>query len=154
MAINREYLGRVYELPEPYEVTRVKIREFADAIGDANPLYHDRASAEKAGHPDVVAPPTFPVVLGMKGSEQAITDPDLGLDFSMVVHGDQRFRYSRPLRAGDVVVCRTTIADIRALGRNEMMTLDSEIATVDGEHVVTASMALVVRGGAGSAEQK
>ncbi|HLU99365.1 MAG TPA: MaoC family dehydratase N-terminal domain-containing protein [Thermobifida alba] len=146
MAINRDYLGRVYELPEPYEVTRVKIREFADAISDPNPLYRDPARAKEAGYADVIAPPTFPIILGMEGAGQAIADPELGLDFSRVVHGDQRFRYSRPLQAGDLVTCRTTITDIKALGGNELLTLDSEIATTAGEHVVTSVNMLVVRG--------
>ncbi|MFC3994621.1 MaoC family dehydratase N-terminal domain-containing protein [Nocardiopsis sediminis] len=152
MAINRDYLGRVYETPQPYEVTRGKIREFAAAIQDPSPLYTDTAAAKAAGHTDVVAPPTFPIIMAMDGAGQAIVDPDLRLDFSMVVHGDQSFRYSRPLRAGDVVTTVTTIADIKALGGNEMMTLESEISTVEGEHVVTSVMMFVVRGGA--AEQQ
>src|SRR5690606_16305158 len=146
MAINRDYLGRAYELPEPYEVTRVKIREFADAISDPNPLYRDPAHAKEAGYTDVIAPPTFPIILSMEGAGQAIADPELALDFSRVVHGDQRFRYSRPLQAGDLVTCRTTITDIKALGGNELLTLDSEIATTAGEHVVTSVNMLVVRG--------
>ncbi|TDQ51501.1 MaoC family dehydratase N-terminal domain-containing protein [Actinorugispora endophytica] len=154
MAINRDYLGRVYEAPEPYEVTRGKIREFADAISDPNPVYRDRDSAKAAGYTDVVAPPTFPIILDMEGVGQAVADPGLRLDFSMVVHGAQDFRYSRPLQAGDVVTCRTTVSDIKALGRTEMITLESEIATVDGEHVVTAVNMLVVRAGAEPAEKK
>ena len=70
MAINRDYLGRAYELPEPYEVTRVKIREFADAISDPNPLYRDPAHAKEAGYTDVIAPPTFPIILSMEGAGQ------------------------------------------------------------------------------------
>ena len=144
MAINRDYLGRAYELPEPYEVTRVKIREFADAISDPNPLYRDPAHAKEAGYTDVIAPPTFPIILSMEGAGQAIADPELALD------GDQRFRYSRPLQAGDVVTCRTTITDIKSLAGNEMLTLESEIATTAGEHVVTSVTMLVVRGDAPS----
>ncbi|MFC7329344.1 MaoC family dehydratase N-terminal domain-containing protein [Marinactinospora rubrisoli] len=147
MPINRDYLGRVYPSPEPYEVTRGKIREFADAIGDPNPVYRDVAAAKAVGHTDVVAPPTFPVIMNMAGMADAADDPELGLDYSMVVHGDQSFRYSRPLRAGDVVHTSTRIAGIKALAGNEMLTLESEISTVEGEHVVTAVMMLVVRGG-------
>lgn len=150
MAINRACLGRSYRSPRPYEVTRVKIREFAAAIGDTNPLYHDTASTEKAGSPDLLAPPTFPIVLGMEGAGHAVVDPELQLDFSMVVHGGQHFRYSRPMRAGDVVDTVTTIADIKTLGSTEMLTLESEIRTVEGEHVVTATSMLVVRGSAGT----
>src|SRR5690606_29498384 len=117
MAINRELLGREYPSPEPYEVTRGKIREFAEAIGDANPVYTDPEAARKAGHPDVVAPPTFPIILSMAGAGQAVLDPELGLDFSMVVHGEQRFRYSRPVRAGDAVRSGTRMSgSTRAAG--------------------------------------
>ncbi|GAA3764082.1 acyl dehydratase [Spinactinospora alkalitolerans] len=153
MAINHDLLGRVYESPEPYEVTRGKIREFADAIRDPNPVYRDTAAAKAAGYTDVIAPPTFPVIVGTEGMHQAVVDPELRLDFSMVVHGDQSFRYSRPLQAGDVVTAVTRISQIRALGRSEMLTLESDVSTVEGEHVVTAVNMLVVRGGAEKAEK-
>lgn len=152
MAINRDCLGRTYESKRPYEVTRVKISEFATAIGDPDPRYTDPDRAKKDGHPDVVAPPTFPIVLGMEGAGRAAIDPDLGLDFSMVVHGSQRFVYSRPMRAGDVVTTTTRITDIKSLGRTEMITLESDIATVDGEHVVTSVNMLVVRSAGPDAE--
>ncbi|MCY9787488.1 MaoC family dehydratase N-terminal domain-containing protein [Nocardiopsis sp. EMB25] len=146
MAINAEYIGREYPAPEPYEVTRGKIREFAEAINDPNPVYVDRAAAEAAGYPDVIAPPTFPVILGMAGSAYAVADPELGVDFSRVVHGDQSFHYSRPLRAGDVLTAVTRITDVKTLGGNGMLTLETVATAADGEHVVTAGMMLVVRG--------
>ncbi|RKS07488.1 acyl dehydratase [Nocardiopsis sp. Huas11] len=146
MAINPDYLGREYPAPEVYEVTRGKIREFAEAINDPDPVYVDRTAAKAAGHPDVVAPPTFPVILGMAGSAQAIADPELGVDFSRVVHGDQSFHYTRPLYAGDVLSSLTRITGIKALGGNELLTLETVATADDGEHVVTTSMMLVVRG--------
>ncbi|MEU3017229.1 MULTISPECIES: MaoC family dehydratase N-terminal domain-containing protein [unclassified Nocardiopsis] len=146
MAINPDYLGREYPAPEAYEVTRGKIREFAEAINDLNPVYLDRASAKALGYADVIAPPTFPVILGMAGSALALSDPDLGVDFSRVVHGDQSFRYSRPLQAGDVLSTVTRITDIKALGGNELITMETVAEAADGEHVVTAGMMLVVRG--------
>lgn len=154
MAINRAFLGREYPAPEPYEVTRGKIREFAEAVGDPNPLYSDPATARDEGHPDVVAPPTFPIVLGMAGAGRAVTDPELGLDFSMVVHGEQRFRYTRPVRAGDVLDAVTRITDVRSLAGNELITLESEITDPEGAHVVTAVNMLVVRGAADGSEAK
>ncbi|GAA1759531.1 MaoC family dehydratase N-terminal domain-containing protein [Streptomonospora arabica] len=148
MGINREYLGREYRSPQPYEVTRGKIREFADAIGDPNPVYSDTATAHAAGYGDVIAPPTFPVIMGMEGMSQAVVDPELRLDFSRVVHGDQSFDYNRPLQAGDVVETVTRITKISSLGGNELLTLESEMRTVEGEHVLTAVNMLVVRGAA------
>ncbi len=148
MAINPDYLGKTFPPTEPYEVSRVKLREFADAIGDANPVYRNRSAAEQAGFPDVIAPPTFPIVISMAGSAQALADPGLNLNYAMVVHGEQRFVYSRPLRAGDVVTAQVTISDIKSIGRNAMMTTTTEIRTVDGEHVCTAYSTIVERGGA------
>jgi acyl dehydratase len=146
MAINRDYVGRVFPASEPYEVSRVKIAEFADAIGDPNPVYRDSAAAKAAGHPDVIAPPTFAIVVSMAASGTAMADPDLGLNYAMVVHGEQRFSYVRPLAAGDVVTAQPTITEIRDAGRNVMLTTSTEIRTVTGELVCTALSTLVERG--------
>lgn len=148
MALNRDYLGKTFPPGAPYEVSRVKLAEFADAIGDPNPVYRDRAAAIAAGFPDVIAPPTFPIVISMTGSSRALSDPGLQLNYAMVVHGEQRFEYSRPLVAGDVVTAQVTIADIREVGRNSMLTTTTEIRTISGEHVCTAHSTLVERGGA------
>jgi len=148
MAINRDYLGRTFPAADPYEVSRVKIADFADAIGDPNPVFRDRAAAQAAGHADVIAPPTFAIVISMAGSAKAVADPGLGVNYAMVVHGEQRFEYSRQLTAGDTVTAQATITDIRDAGRNVMMTTKTEIVTVDGEHVCTALSTLVERGGA------
>jgi acyl dehydratase len=148
MAINRDYLGRTYPPTEPYEVSRVKLAEFADAIGDQNPVHHDREAARAAGYRDVVAPPTFPIVVSMTGSARAVMDPGLGINYAMVVHGEQRFEYNRPIYAGDTVTCQSTISDIREAGRNVLLTTRTEIKTVDGEHVCTAYSTIVERGGA------
>jgi acyl dehydratase len=148
MAINPDYLGRTYPASAPYEVSRVKIAEFADAIGDPNPLYRDRDAARAAGYPDVIAPPTFPIVISMAATGQAVLDPGLGVNYAMVVHGEQRFSYSRQLTAGDVVTAEVTISDIRAAGRNMLLTTQTEIRTVEGEHVCTAHSTLAERGGA------
>jgi acyl dehydratase len=148
VAINREYVGRVYPAAEPYEVSRVKIAEFADAIGDPSPVYRDAVAARAAGHADVIAPPTFAIVISMASSSVAIADPGLGLNYALVVHGEQRFEYARPLRAGDVVTAQVTISDIRAVGSLSMLTTRTEIKTVDGEHVCTALSTLVERGDA------
>jgi|SRR5215469_5739926 len=146
MAINRAFVGRVFPPSDPYEVSRVKIAEFAAAIGDPNPLYRDRAAAQAAGHADVIAPPTFPIVITMAGSGAALADPDLGLNYAMVVHGEQRFSYARPLTAGDVVTAQVTITDIRDAGRNVMLTTSTDLRTVDGELVCTAASTIVERG--------
>jgi acyl dehydratase len=146
VAINRDYVGRVFGVSEPYEVSRVKIAEFADAIGDASPVYRDKAAAQAAGYSEVIAPPTFAIVISMAGSGAALGDPGLGLNYAMVVHGEQRFSYSRPIMAGDVVTAQVTLTDIRDAGRNVMLTTSTEIKTVAGEHVCTAVSTIVERG--------
>ena len=93
-------IGRTYPKTAPYEVGREKIREFAEAIGDSNPAYLDPAAAQKLGHPDVIAPPTFPIVFTMVSTRPAVFDPEIGMDYARVVHGEQRFVYTRPVRAG------------------------------------------------------
>jgi acyl dehydratase len=144
MALNRDFIGRAFPSAEPYEITRVKIKEFADAIGDLNPVYRDQDAAKAAGHPDVLAPPTFPIVLALGGD--SLDDPELGLNWAMVVHGEQRFEYRRPLRAGDVVTTESTIAGMRSIGRNERLEIQTVITTVEGEHVCTAHNVLIERG--------
>jgi acyl dehydratase len=147
MAINRDYLGRTFPPAAPYEVSRVKIAEFADAIGDPNPLYRDRAAAQAAGYADVIAPLTFAIVISMAGAASAVADPGLGLNYAMVVHGEQRFEYTRQLMAGDVITAQATISDIKDAGRNVLMTTQTEIRAADGELVCTAHSTLVERGG-------
>jgi acyl dehydratase len=149
MAINHDYVGRTFPPAEPYEVSRVKIAEFANAIGDPNPVYRDRAAAQAAGHSDVIAPPTFAIVISMASSGRAVMDPGLGLNYAMVVHGEQRFEYSRPIQAGDLLTAQVTISDIKAAGSNVLLTTQTTINTVAGEHVCTAHSTLVERGGAG-----
>jgi acyl dehydratase len=148
VGINKDYVGRTFPATAPYEVSRVKVAEFADAIGDPNPVFHDLAAAQAAGYPDVIAPPTFAVVVAMASSRTAVGDPGLGLNYAMVVHGEQRFDYSRPLHAGDVVTAQSTISAIREVGSITMLTTETQIRTVDGEHVCTGFSTLVERGAA------
>jgi acyl dehydratase len=149
LAINPDFIGKTFPPSAPYEISRVKLAEFADAIGDPNLLYRDRAAAAEAGFPEVIAPPTFPIVISMASSGQVMADPGLNLNYAMVVHGEQRFEYQRPLHAGDVVTAQVTITDIRDIGRNSVITTTTKISTVDGEHVCSAHATLVERGGAG-----
>ena len=146
MAINTGYVGRTFEPTEPYEVSRVKIAEFAEAIGEPSPLCRDREAAQAAGYPDVIAPPTFAIVISSAGAASVIHDPDLGVNYAMIVHGEQSFTHSRPLHAGDVVVAQSTIESIRQVRNLTTLASVTEIRTVDGEHVCTARSVLVERG--------
>ena len=146
MAINAAYVGRTFEPSEPYEVSRVKIAEFADAIGEPSSLCRDRAAAQASGYPDVIAPPTFAIVISMAAVQDLARYPDLGLNWAMVVHGQQSFTHTRPLHAGDVVVSQSTVESIRPVGTMTTMTTVTELRTVAGEHVCTARSTLVERG--------
>jgi len=144
--VDQSYKGRVYPPTRPYEVGREKIREFADAINDPNPVYRDAAVAQEHGHPDVIAPPTFPIILTLKAGHQVIADPDFGIDYSRVVHGEQRFVHHRAVHAGDVLQVIVTVDDIRTAAGNDIVTTRSEVSTIDGEPVVTAMSTIVARG--------
>jgi acyl dehydratase len=145
LALNRDFIGREFTAARVYEVGREKIREFADAIGDDNPAYRDPEAAKALGHPDVIAPPTFAIVVSVDAGSSVIFDPKLGLDYGRVVHGEQKFVHHRPIRPGDALVAVTRIDDIRDAGRNELMTLVTELSA-DGERVCTAVNTIVSRG--------
>ena len=145
MPLNHSYVGRRLPPTPPYAVGREKIREFATAIGADDPAYHDPAAARARGYQDVIAPPTFPTVAALPASRQLQDDPELGLDYSRVVHGDQRFTYTRPVVAGDELVSEVTIEEITERGGHEFITTRTDLSTPAGEPVVTVWTKLVVR---------
>lgn len=134
MPINESHVGTVYPPTEPYVVSAAKIHEFAAALGDANPAY--------AG-PSPIAPPTFAVVLSAAAWDGLFADPDLGLELRRTVHGDQRFVWDRPLRAGDEVTGTLSITKFRARGATEMITVAVELSTTAGDRVCTATSTLI-----------
>jgi acyl dehydratase len=144
--VNPALQGRVFPPTPPYLVGREKIREFARAVFATGAIHHDPAAATALGYRDVVAPPTFPVVIQERTLEQLLTSPDCGIEFSRVVHGDQRFEYSRPIVAGDELTATLTVSSVKSLGAHSMVTAESDIVDAAGAHVVTAVSTLVVRG--------
>lgn len=145
MAMNREMIGHAYPPSRAYYVSAEKIREFADALGDDNPIYRNIEVAREFGLTSVAAPPTFPIVVTMAAMYESFHDPNLGMDFTRVVHGDQRFEYAREIRVGDELVVTTIVEDIKALGSNDVATFRTEV-TSHGEPVVTGWSKLIVRG--------
>lgn len=148
MPVNVALVGRSYPPTAPYLVGREKVREFATAVGSTDPINFGVEAARAAGHADVVAPPTFAVVVQEHTLAQLLADDELGIDFSHVVHGDQRFQFTRPIVAGDELTAVVTISSVKSLGGHSMVTAESTIADADGAHVVTATSTLVVRGDA------
>jgi acyl dehydratase len=145
MALNPEFVGRVFPPSTTYQVGREKIREFASAIGDHNLAYHDVEAARSLGYADVIAPPTFPVVIALKAATRVIKDPDFGLDYRRVVHGEQKFHYTRPIVAGDEIEVTVTITAARTMAGNDMVTTVGDVTTVQGEHLVTVTSLLIAR---------
>ena len=147
MPVDPSFAGREYPPSEPYLVSAEKIREFADAVNDPNPAYRSVEAARELGHPDVVAPPTFAIVLTLPAGHQFIADPAAGVDYTRVVHGEQRFVHARPIHAGDVLRTTLTIEAIRVAAGNEIITNRADVHTLDGELVTTGYSTIVVRGG-------
>lgn len=142
MSIDPSVVGRIYP-PQPYEVSREKIREYAEAIGDPNPAYVDTGAAREYGHADVVAPPTFAMISVMRGFDMLMDD--LGIEFARVVHVDQRFTYSRPLRVGDRLETTTRLDGVRQVAGNDLLKIRSEVLDESGDHVCTSLATLLVR---------
>jgi acyl dehydratase len=147
VALDQSFIGRTYPPTEAYQVGVEKIREFADSIGDPNPVYRETEAAVAAGHPAVIAPPTFAtIIINNRAIYPIVADPALGLDWSRVVHGEQSFRYQRPIRAGDSLVLTATIENIMARAGNDFLTVRTDIDTTDGERVCVGTSMLVARG--------
>lgn len=143
--VNPEIQGKRYPRTAPYLVGREKVREFARAVFASSESLNLEI-AKSLGHSDLVAPPTFPVVVQEQSLALVINDPDAQLDFSRVVHGEQRFVYQRPIVAGDVLTSELSVAGIKTLAGNHMVTFETEIFDSANQLVCTAISTLVVRG--------
>jgi acyl dehydratase len=141
--VNPELVGRAFAPTAPYLVGREKVREFARAVFADAPQHTDPAAARALGYADVVAPPTFAMVVQDLTLQQLLGDPDSGIELSRLVHAEQRFRYTRPIVAGDELVATLSVTGIRTLGGNAMITSEAEIVDADGAHVVTTTSVLL-----------
>lgn len=146
MTINPDLQGRSYPAGEAYAVGREKIREFARSVKAAHPAHYDVEAARDLGHRDLVAPPTFAIIVAQRADAQLIEDPEAGIDFTRVVHADQRFTHHRPIVAGDELVAELHVDQVRAMGGGAMVTTRAEISTVEGERIATTRSSILVRG--------
>jgi len=146
MPLDASFIGRTYPPSEPYAVGRERIREFADAIGADDAAYRDPRAAAALGYPDVIAPPTFSILISNEVGQVIIQDPELGMDYSRVVHGEQRFAYTRPVLAGDRLVSVITVEEISSRAGHDFITTRTDITTDAGDPVVRVWCKLVVRG--------
>ncbi|MEV7757754.1 MaoC family dehydratase N-terminal domain-containing protein [Microbacterium sp. NPDC089180] len=143
MPVNPELVGRVFPPTVPYLVGREKVREFARAVFADAPQHSDPDAARALGYDDVVAPPTFAMVVQDLTLQQLLGDPDSGIELSRLVHAEQRFRYTRPIVAGDELVATLSVTGIRSMGGNAMITSEAEIVDATGAHVVTTTSVLL-----------
>ncbi|KTS02366.1 MULTISPECIES: FAS1-like dehydratase domain-containing protein [Microbacterium] len=143
MPVNPELVGRVFPPTAPYLVGREKVREFARAVFADAPQHSDPEAARALGYADVVAPPTFAMVVQDLTLQQLLGDPESGIELSRLVHAEQRFRYTRPIVAGDELVATLSVTGIRSMGGNAMITSEAEIVDATGAHVVTTTSVLL-----------
>ena len=146
--MNPELQGRAFAPTAPYLVGREKVRKFSRAVFASNPVNNDVDAAKAAGYADIVAPPTFAIVIQQFTLDQLVAEEDSGIDMTHIVHGEQRFSYTRPIVAGDELTATLAVTSIKSLGGNAMVVAESTIVDAAGEHVVTAISTLVVRGDA------
>jgi acyl dehydratase len=145
VAVNTDAQGKTYP-PHDYEVGREKIREYAHAVGEDNPIYFDRERAKEAGFRDVAAPPMFAVVYSAGAVGPAVLDPEVGIDFAMMVHGSQEFVWGEPVCAGDTIATETTVREIEDRGGMGFYVFESVSHNQDGQEVVRGTWTNIVRG--------
>jgi acyl dehydratase len=144
LAPKTDAVGKTYP-PVSYAVGREKVREFAAAVGEENPLHHDLDAAREAGYADVVAPPMFAVVFGGRAMAPALFDPEVGIDFSRMVHGGQEFVWGPPVVAGDEIATEVEVKDVAERGGLQFFVFESRSTNQDGETVCTGTWTNIVR---------
>jgi acyl dehydratase len=137
--------GKTYPAFE-YEVGKEKIREYAFAVGEDNPVYFDRQAAKDAGFRDVPAPPMFAVVYSAGSVGPAVLDPEVGINFTMMVHGGQEFVWGEPVCAGDTISTETHVADIHEKDGRGYYVFESVSTNQEGQEVVRGTWTNIVRG--------
>ncbi|MGI8559259.1 MAG: MaoC family dehydratase [Solirubrobacteraceae bacterium] len=143
--MNTQAIGKQYP-QTTYAVGREKIREYAHAVGETNPLHHDLAAARAAGYTDLVAPPMFTVVYSAPAMAPSILDPDVGINFAMMVHGGQEFRWSTPVVAGDEITTTVSVEDIAERDGRAYYVFHSKSQNQRGEEVCAGVWTNIVRG--------
>ena len=145
MPVNTEAIGKRYPA-SVYAVGREKIREYAYAVGETNPLYIDVEAAREAGYADVVAPPMFAVVYAGRAITPALFDPAVGIDFSHMLHAGQEFEWGRMVVAGDEITTTTTVAEIGERAGMGSYVFRTDSQNERGDTVCTGIWRQLVRG--------
>jgi len=145
MALDDKAKGKAYD-PYEYEVGKEKIREYTHAVGEENPVYFDREAAKAAGFRDVPAPPMFAVVYSAGSVGPAVLDPEVGINFAMMVHGSQEFSWGEPVCAGDTITTETVVGDIFEKDGKAFYVFESTSRNQEGDEVVRGKWTNIVRG--------
>jgi acyl dehydratase len=143
--VKKEAIGKSYP-PFEYEVGKEKIGEYARAVGEENPVYFDREAAKGAGFRDVVAPPMFAVIYSWGAVAAPAVDPDVDLNFAMLVHGGQEFVWGEPVCSGDVISTAASVKDISEKGGMGFYVFESVSTNQDGQEVARGTWTNIVRG--------
>ena len=138
-------IGKSFD-PGLYAVGREKIREYAIAVGETNPLHHDLHVARNRGYDDLVAPPMFAVVYCGGALGPVMFDPEVGIDFARLLHSAQEFRWGPLVVAGDEIETTMTVKDISARGAMGFYTFESVSTNQDGDTVCVGTWSNIVRG--------
>ena len=145
MPVDASAQGKTYPAHE-YEVGREKIREYAQAVGEDNPVYFDRQAARAAGFRDVAAPPMFAVVYAFGAMGPAILDPEVGIDFAMMVHAGQEFTWGVPVCSGDTIATAAQVKEIYESAGMGFYVFESVSTNQDGQEVARGTWTNIVRG--------
>jgi acyl dehydratase len=145
MPVDTQAAGKAYE-PKIYAVGREKVREFANAVGETNPIHLDVEAARAAGYADVVAPPMFAVVYSAPAMAPAVLDPEVGINLAMMVHGGQEFVWGKPVVAGDEIMTTASVKDISERGGKGFYVFETVSTNQDGDTVATGTWTNIVRG--------
>lgn len=145
MPVQTEAVGKTYA-PVEYVVGTEKIREYTAVTFDESPLSNDEAAAKAAGYAGLVAPPMFAVVFSSKAAVPAMFDPEVGMNFAMMVHGAQDFTFHKPVVAGDRITTTASVKSIHEDGGKGFYVYTTESVNQNGESVVSADWTCIVRG--------
>lgn len=145
MPVNPKAIGKSYP-PLSYAVGREKIREYAAAVGETNPLHHELEAARSAGYPDLVAPPMFAVVYATRAISPVLFDPEVGINFAMLVHGSQEFNWGPVVIAGDEISTTASVKDVTERGGLRFFVFESVSENQRGDTVCTGIWTNIERG--------
>jgi acyl dehydratase len=145
MPVNPSAIGKTYD-PLTYAVGREKIREYARAVGETDPVCLDLETARAAGYADLMAPPMFAVVYSAPVVGPCLFDPEIELNFAMMVHGGQEFVWGEPVVAGDEVTTTVSVKDISEADGRGYYVFESVSVNQRGEEVCRGTWTNIVRG--------